>query len=348
MTKNVLINGNMGYVGPPLIRHLLNSSKDDYRISGYDTGYFAHCLTCVDGLPERRIASQHFGDVRNYPTDILEGQDAVVHLAAISNDPIGNAFEQVTADINIEASVDIAKAAKKAGVSRFVFASSCSVYGAGPDTACDEDAPLNPVTAYARSKIAMEEALKELADENFKVTCLRFATACGWSDRLRLDLVLNDFVASAIATGTITILSDGTPWRPLIHVDDMARAIEWAVQSENDNSFLALNAGSDQWNYQIRDLAHAVAELIPGVDVSINTDAMPDKRTYKVDFGRFTTLAEGYTPQIDLTQAIKGLHAGLTDLGFSDGEFRQSNLMRLNMLNSHQNRGMLNKQLYWV
>ena len=347
-TTNVLINGNMGYVGPPLVKHLHASSQGDYRISGYDTGYFAHCLTTRDGLPERQLVAQYFGDVRDYPADILAGMDAVVHLAAISNDPIGNAFEQVTADINIEASVNIAKAAKAAGVKRFVFASSCSVYGAGPDTACDENAPLNPVTAYARSKIAMEEALAGLADENFKVTCLRFATACGWSDRLRLDLVLNDFVASAIATGTITILSDGTPWRPLIHVDDMARAIEWAIQSDTEEHFLALNTGSDRWNYQIRDLAHAVADIIPGVDVSINKDAMPDKRTYKVDFSRFTGLADGFTPQVSLDDAIRGLKAGLTDIDFSDADFRTSNLMRLNMLNSHQERGMLNKQLYWA
>ncbi|RED50821.1 NAD-dependent epimerase/dehydratase family protein [Aestuariispira insulae] len=347
MTKNILINGNMGYIGPPLTKHLM-SSKEDYCLHGFDTGYFAHCLTTKDGLPERQLKAQYFGDIRNYPNQIMDGIDAVVHLAAISNDPIGNAYEQVTAEINIEASVEIARAAKAAGVKRFVFASSCSVYGAGPDKACDEKAPLNPVTAYARSKIAMEEALAELADDDFKVTCLRFATACGWSDRLRLDLVLNDFVASAIATGTITILSDGTPWRPLIHVDDMARAIEWAIQSDADTPFLALNTGSDRWNYQIRDLAHAVADIIPGVDVSINQDAMPDKRTYKVDFSKFSELAQGYTPQVSLEDAIRGLQAGLTAVGFKDAEFRASNLMRLNMLNSHQNSGMLNKELFWV
>ena len=204
--------------------------------------------------------------MRDLPTELLQGVDAIVHLAAICNDPMGSAYEEVTLDVNYQAGIGLAQRAKEAGVRAFVFASSCSMYGAGGEGAKTETSTLNPLTAYARSKVLSEQELAPLADENFCITCLRFATACGWSDRLRLDLVVNDFVAGAVAAGEINILSDGTPWRPLIHVQDMARAIEWAISREADNGgdFLAVNAGSDQWNYQVHDLADAVAAAIPG------------------------------------------------------------------------------------
>ena len=206
----------------------------------------------------------HFGDIRDFPPDLLDGVDAVVHLAAISNDPMGKEFEAVTEAINEKASIALAQMAQERGVGTFVFASSCSIYGAAEGSPRRETDPLNPLTAYARSKVAMENALRSSNAGRMTVTCLRFATACGMSDRLRLDLVLNDFVASALATGEITVLSDGTPWRPLIDVADMARAIEWAIgrSSEHGGRFLVVNAGSQAGNYQVRDLAEVVSGRI--------------------------------------------------------------------------------------
>ena len=256
---------------------------------------------------------QYFGDMRQFPSEILSGVDAVVHLAAISNDPIGNRFEEVTLDINYRASVELAKKAKEAGVNSFVFASSCSMYGSADDSARTEKSTLNPLTAYAKSKVLTEKDLEPLASDKFKVTSLRFSTACGWSDRLRLDLVLNDFVAGSVASQQITILSDGTPWRPLINVKDMARAIDWAIgrAGTNGGHFLAVNVGSDEWNYQVKDLAEAVAAVIPGTTVSINKDAQPDKRSYKVNFDLFKKLAPSHQPKVSLVESIEELKNGL-------------------------------------
>src|SRR6185503_14087773 len=285
--------------------------RPDAHLSGLDTGFFAHCLTGTTVLPERRLDCQWFGDVRRPPAEALEGVDAVVHLAGVSNDPIGTTYEEATLDVNHRATVELAQAARAAGARAFVFASSCSIYGLAEEGLRTEESETGPLTAYARSKLLAEEGLAELADDGFAVTSLRFATACGMSDRLRLDLVLNDFVAGAYAFRQITLLSDGTPWRPLIHVRDMARAIDWAVDREagHGGTFLALNTGSDEWNYQIRQLADAVAEIVPGVEVSIREDAAPDARSYKVSFALFRELAPNYQPQVELRETIEGLSA---------------------------------------
>jgi len=345
----IFITGNMGYVGPRLLERL-RTSMPDCVLVGYDTGYFAHCLTCVTAFPEHRLNTQYFGDVRDLTPEFLSGVDAVIHLAAISNDPMGDRFKDVTHDINYEASVRLAKMAKEAGVSRFVFASSCSVYGFAEGGARSEQAPLNPLTAYARSKIQTEEDLKPLADDNFVVTSLRFATACGASDRLRLDLVLNDFVAGAVASKQITVLSDGTPWRPLIHVNDMAIAMDWALTrpASPGGTFLALNAGNDEWNYQVRDLAEAVAGIIPGVSVSINTNAPADKRSYQVDFALYRQLAPDHQPRMTLTPAIEDLAERLESMRFADQDFRNSRLMRLKVLSGHLENNRLDSQLRWT
>lgn len=339
----------MGYVGPSVVARL-RASYPDATLLGLDAGLFAHCLTgCVE-LPERRLDAQHFGDVRTAEAALLEGVDVVVHLAAISNDPIGNAYDEVTIDVNSGASLRLAEMAKAAGARSFVFASSCSVYGVSAAEVATEESPTNPLTPYARSKCLTESGLEDLADESFAVTCLRFATACGMSDRLRLDLVLNDFVASAIATRTITILSDGTPWRPLIHVHDMARAIDWAVQRDTfcDAPFLSVNAGCDEWNYRIRDLAEAVAEVIPGVDISLASTSGPDRRSYRVSFERFRSLAPAHQPEVTLRAAVEGLREGLEGMGFSDPGFRSSSLTRLFVLQSLRERGLLDDQLRWT
>jgi nucleoside-diphosphate-sugar epimerase len=344
----ILVAGNLGYVGPVVVRHL-RSVWPAAEILGFDTGYFAHCLTGATTLPESVLDAQHFGDIRRFPRELLRGVDAVVNLAAISNDPMGNQFAAVTAAINHEAGIELARSAKAAGVRSFVFASSCSVYGFAADGARTEESAVDPLTAYARSKVATEIDLKPLASPEFAVTCLRFATACGWSERLRLDLVLNDFVASAIAARKITILSDGTPWRPLIHVSDMARAMEWAMNRSTDagGPFLVVNAGSDSWNYQVRDLARTVAEVFPGIDVSLNASAPPDRRSYRVSFDRFSQLAPAHQPRVSLVEAIAGLKSGLEGMHFSDANFRNGPLVRLHTLKASIDSRRLDDELNW-
>jgi nucleoside-diphosphate-sugar epimerase len=345
---SILITGNMGYVGPAVVRQLRQSHPNELLI-GYDTGYFAGALTSSLLFPECQLNAQLFGDVRSIPETVFDGVEAVVHLAAISNDPMGKAFESVTAVINHDAGIDLALKAKRAGVKSFVFASSCSVYGFAEDGARTENSSLNPLTAYARSKVAMETDLKPLADGKFKVTCLRFATACGMSPRLRLDLVLNDFVASALAVKKINILSDGTPWRPLINIKDMARAIDWAIgrSPASGGDYLIVNAGSNEWNYQVKDLAAAVQHQMPSVEVSINPAAQPDKRSYRVDFSLFRQLAPKHQPMRTLDITVRELRSGLEAIGFSDPNFRESRLVRLKMLNALKTSGSLTDELYW-
>jgi nucleoside-diphosphate-sugar epimerase len=343
----ILVLGNMGYVGP-LVVERLRMAYPISRIVGFDTGFFASCLTSADFLPERKLDAQYFGDIRSFPESLLQDVDVVVNLAAISNDPMGNQFEKVTKEVNHLAGVEIARRAKEAGVKNFVFASSCSIYGSTPGKAA-ETSNVNPLTAYARSKVYTEKELKPLADENFVITCLRFATACGMSPRLRLDLVLNDFVACALSSKQITILSDGTPWRPLINVKDMALAIEWAITRSNSiGNFLAINIGSEAWNYQIKQLAECIATEIPGVRISVNADAPVDKRSYQVDFGLFEKLAPNHQPQCDLFTTIRGLKAGLESMNFTDSSFRDSKLIRLKVLTTLQSQEQLDKNLRWI
>ena len=345
----ILITGNMGYVGPAVISQL-REHHPGAELIGYDTGLFASAVTTTGPAPEVKLDAQRFGDVRDITVDDLAGVDAVVHLAAISNDPIGNRFEAITDAINRGASLRLAECARQAGVRNFVFASSCSVYGLADSGARKETDATGPLTAYARSKVATEDGLRQMDAQGMTVTCLRFATACGFSDRLRLDLVLNDFVACALTSGQITVLSDGTPWRPLIDVADMARAIDWACfrAPENGGRMLVVNVGSDARNHQVRDLAHAVANAVPGARVSINTAAPPDARSYRVDFALFRELAPAHQPQVDLAASIGGLVSGLRGIGFEDAEFRRSpRLIRLNTVATLMERGMLSRDLRW-
>lgn len=337
----------MGYVGPAVVSYL-RKSRPDAILHGFDNAYFAHCLTGAHVLPERNLNEQIYGDVRTISPRMLAGYDAIVQLAAISNDPMGHQFEAVTFDINQQTTVSIAKAAAEVGVKNFVFASSCSVYGVAAGGPRKESDPLNPITAYAKSKIGAERELSKL-DTNMVVSCLRFSTACGMSDRLRLDLVLNDFVACALSQGEITVLSDGSPWRPLIDVDDMARAIDWAVARPADNGgrYLSVNVGSKDRNYQVRDLANTVAAAIPGTRVSINTSAPADSRSYQVDFSLYRSLAPDHQPVVDLNQSIQNLIAGMKRMNFKDAHFRSSELMRLKVLQSHIANDRINAELEW-
>lgn len=342
----------MGYVGPEVVKKL-RSSYPDAILIGLDAGYFSNYLTTPKYFPECNLDVQYFLDIRNISNslykDILNDVDAIIHLAAISNDPIGNKFEDITIEINYHSSIRLAKIAKEYGVNKFIFASSCSIYGYAEDNVRNEKSPINPLTAYARSKVLMENKLEKLSDKNFIVTCLRFATACGYSDRLRLDLVLNDFVANAVASKKIIILSDGSPWRPLINVKDMARAIDWALNRSNgnDDNFISINIGSNEWNYQIKDLAYGVKAVIPEVDIIINQNAQPDKRSYKVDFSYFKSIAPNYYPIYDLKSTVNDLKEYLIESNFDDINFRESSLIRLRALSDMIDKGILNENLQW-
>ncbi len=345
----IIIVGNMGYIGPS-VTNQLRASFPEAELIGFDIGFFAHCLTNPYFLPERKLNKQVFGDIRNFPDELLEGVDAVLDLAAISNDPMGNKFEEVTLAVNYKAAVELAKKAKKAGVKSFTYASSCSMYGAASEYPKKETDELNPLTAYARSKVYTENDLEPLADDNFKITCLRFATACGFSNRMRLDLVLNDFVAGALINKEISILSDGTPWRPMINTKDMARAFEWSIlrKKEEAGNYLAINTGSNEWNNQIKPLAEAVAEVIPGTKVTINTEAAPDKRSYRVNFDLYKKLAPTHQPIHDLKTTINELKDNMLEMNFNDPDYRSSKLIRLRVLNDLMEYNHLNTNLEWI
>lgn len=338
----------MGYVGSVLTK-FLSKNFPNYELIGFDTGFFGHSLTGAEFIPEHGISKQYYGDVRDIQSSMLNKVDAIVHLAGVSNDPIGNEFEDVTKEINQKASVKLAEMASNEGVKNFVFASSCSMYGQSNSGARKETDTLNPLTAYARSKIGTEENLKNTNLGEMVFTSLRFATACGWSNRVRLDLVLNDFVACAITTGEITVLSDGSPWRPLIDVEDMSRAISWAISRKKDNGgkFLAINAGSNKSNYQVKQIADAVAKQMPNTKISINKDALPDKRSYLVDFSLYESLAPNYQPEVSLELSISKLQMGLKSMNFADIDFRNSPYMRLNTIRKHIKTNRLAKDLRW-
>ncbi len=345
----ILIAGNMGYVGPS-VTNQLRKTFPEAEIIGFDIGYFAHCLTDASFLPEIKLDRQYFGDVRKFPARLLEGVDAVVDLAAISNDPMGNKYEEITLEVNYRSAVRLAEMARDAGVRSFVYASSCSMYGAADQYPKTEKDELNPLTAYAKSKVSAEQDLEALATQDFTVTCPRFATACGFSNRLRLDLVLNDFVAGALVSKEISILSDGTPWRPMINTKDMARAIEWGIlrDSSQGGNFLAVNAGSNEWNNQVKPLAEAIATIIPGVKITVNPDAPPDKRSYRVNFDLFKKLAPDHQPVHDLETTIEEVIDGLQGMEFNDPDFRQSAYIRLKTLNRLQSESLLNDNLEWT
>lgn len=345
--RRICIFGNLGYIGPVLVQALREDPETE--IFGYDIGYFERCY--LSPVAEGRgVDRQYYGDVRHLPREFLEGIDSVVYLAAISNDPMGRKYAQPTHAINDRAAVDIAEQAKAAGVSSFVFASSCSVYGAGGDAPKTEADPTDPLTDYAVSKISAERSLRPLADENFAITCLRFATACGPSPRMRLDLVLNDFVASAITDKRITILSDGTPLRPLIDTRDMARALIWAAgrSSSTGGPFLVVNGGSNDWNFSVLEIAEYVRDHFGAVDIDVNRNAGPDNRSYRVDFSLFRELAPDAYPTRQLGETIDALAQSLTSASKLISDFRGSHFIRLNVLNEMRGANVLDDDLRWL
>lgn len=345
----ILITGNLGYVGSVLVPYLREMFPQAWLV-GVDPGYFASCYSSSEPSPERFINEQLYSDLRDLDLSRLKGIDSIIHLAAISNDPMGSRFAQVTSEINLGTTEKLARWARENGVSNFVFASSCSVYGVSGSEACNEQSTVSPLTEYAKSKVEAEKILSSLSTEKFRVKCLRFATACGASPRLRLDLVLNDFVASAHCNKKIQILSDGTPWRPLIHVEDMARALAWAVSPESSKTspyFLA-NVGMSSWNFKVIELAQAVCEELPGVTYEVNPNAAPDKRSYRVDFSLFEkNISDRFALRSNLGEVIRGLHKMVAGMNIPS-EFRNSRYVRLNVLRDLQEGRIVDESLRWI
>lgn len=346
--KKILVIGNLGYIGPVFGRHMC-ANRDEYELIGYDSGLFQGALINPSVVDDRFYREQIFGDVRKFEEKFLKGIDSIIYLAAISNDPMGAEYEEPTYEINTIAAISIAQSAKKYGVKSFIYASSCSIYGAGGEEAKNETSILNPLTAYAKSKIEAEKALQNIADVNFSITAMRFATACGPSSRLRLDLVLNDFVASAVVHKKIDILSDGTPFRPLIDTRDMAKAIEWAIMREdNAPPFLAINVGSEIANFKVIEIAESVKKLIQDVEININANAQPDKRSYKVDFNLYKALAPQHQPKFTIEETTIDLIKQIKEVNFDLSMHRESSLIRLMMLKNHRKNDRINRSLFWT
>lgn len=327
----ILITGNLGYVGPSVVAELKRSYPSAFLV-GLDMDFYP-----ITGASDKNIREipneQILADVRDIQPELLSGIDCIVYLAAISNDPMGQITEELTFEINYKAAIRLAQMARRMKTQSFIYASSCSIYGAQDnDALLDENAPTQPLTAYAKSKCMTETGLMKLSDSDFQVTCLRFSTACGMSSNMRLDLFLNDFVAGAMTKSEILLLSNGLSWRPVIHVKDMARAISWAVSRQAGEDFLIVNVGSESCNYQVRDAAHLVTQEIKGSRIRYDAAAGPDPRSYRVSFKRFQELAPHHQPQIGVKEAIRDIYKGLSAAGFLDADYRNSHFIRLNLL----------------
>ena len=345
---NILITGNQGYVGSELVKHL-RFKYPKYKLYGLDIGLFSNFITTNGPSPDILLDFQYYCDVRKVNHKILKNIDVIVHLAAVSNDPIGKKFEKVTNDINFEASKKLFHLASRNNVKKFVFASSCSIYGSYSQKPKKENDILNPLTAYAKSKVNFENYLQKNQSDTTSIS-MRFATACGMSDRLRLDLVLNDFVTSAFINKNINILSDGTPWRPLIDVQDMCRAFDWAIHEKKNKipKNFYVNVGRNIFNYKVKDIAYSVSKKINNTKIKINKKAMPDKRSYSVDFSLYEKLSKELKPKFTLDKSINRLIKGLEKLQIKDVNFQNSNLIRLNSLKNFILNKKLSNNLEWT
>ena len=338
----VLVTGHRGYIGVEMVSVLRAAG---HEVVGLDSGYYDECdfRSPPDETPELRL------DMRDVMPAHLAGMDAVAHLAALSNDPLGDLNPGLTYAINQHASIRLARAAKEAGVRRFLFASSCSLYGAGADGLLDEGAAFNPVTPYGESKILVEQELARLAGPNFSPIYFRNATAYGVSRRLRLDIVVNNLVGHAVTTGKVMLQSDGTPWRPLVHIRDIIGAFKAAlvapVESIHNQAF---NVGKSGENFRIREVANLVAEVVPNCEVTFAPGASPDTRNYRVDFTKIERQLPGFRAEWTLKRGIEELYAAYRDGGLTREEFLGPRYYRLKTIEGLRQRGRLDAELRLV
>lgn len=346
----VLITGSDGYLGALVAPYL---SGHGFDVVGLDTGYYKSGWLCS----ERLTRGEHGGavrtpatlvrDIRDVEVDDLRGIDAVVHMAELSNDPLGELIGEVTYDINHRGSLHLARCAKQAGVQRFVYMSSCSVYGAATGTV-DEDSPINPLTAYARCKAMVERDLTAIADDGFSPVFLRNATAFGASPRMRFDIVLNNLCGLAWVERRIAMTSDGTPWRPLVHGLDIALAIRCALTADRGTAHgLAVNVGCDENNRTVRDIADAVQEQFPGCELTFGPpDA--DQRSYRVDFSRIRAVFPEFSAQWDVARGVAQLHRVFDAVGLTAETFHGRGHTRLKQIEHLLATGQLDNRLFWT
>jgi nucleoside-diphosphate-sugar epimerase len=335
----VLVTGHRGYIGTEMVPVLRDAG---HEVVGLDIGLYDGCdfVSPPDDVESLDV------DLRDVLPEHLAGFDAVAHLAALSNDPLGNLSSDLTYDINLHASVRLAKAAKDAGVGRYLFASSCSLYGAGGDGLLDEQAEFNPVTPYGESKVRVEQEVSKLADETFSPVYLRNATAYGVSRRLRADVVVNNLVGHAVATGRVLLQSDGSPWRPLVHIRDIISAFAACLvaprEAIHDQAF---NIGMNGENYRIREVAEVVKDVVVGSDVVFAAGASPDTRNYRVDFGKAATGLPGFVPEWTLRRGVEELYTAFTGAGLSADDWDSPRYYRLATVEQRQDAGEFDAQL---
>ncbi len=339
----ILVTGHNGYIGSVAVPVFQASG---HEVVGLDTYFFEECTfgEAPDNVPSLRK------DLRDIAPADLHGFDAIVHLAALCNDPLGDLNPTWTFDINHAASVRLAKMAKEAGVQRFVYASSCSIYGAATEgELLTEDAPLRPLTYYALSKVRTEEHVAKLADASFSPVFMRNATAYGISPRLRSDLVLNNLVGWAYTTGRVRILSDGTPWRPIVHVEDIAAAFAAALTAPRDAIHnQVFNVGINDENYQVRELAETVQEIAPGCEVEYAGPGGPDPRSYRVDFSRLAKALPDFRPKWNARLGAKELYFAFQRAGLTRSDFQGRTYVRLAQLKYLLATGRLDSTLRWT